>query len=262
MKLKDILKRVLPIVAGPMIGPLVQSGIGSVFGTKAAEGLLGKLLTSAGTSGLLSKLTGSSNQEAMENALFSGLGSAMLGGSGGGGGTGDTSNTSQKSDSTITSDEAKDASANIDATGSKDATNTGIGSIFSGDGLLGGSKMGELALFTLLPMLFGGDEEEAPPDQGPFGGTEKLIPMINPDSMIKRTKDVYGFNTGGIASFPRRDGGIMPYEGGGRVDDVPAMLTAGEFVLTKDAVKGLGGGNQNVGIQRAYNMMNQLEGMA
>ena len=62
--------------------------------------------------------------------------------------------------------------------------------------------------------------------------------------------------------FPRRDGGIMPSEGSGQVDDVPAMLTAGEFVLTKDAVKGLGGGDQNVGIQRAYNMMDSLERMA
>ena len=262
MKLKNILKRVLPIIAGPMIGPLVQSGIGSVLGTKAAEGLLGKLLTSAGTSGLISKLTGSSNKEAMENALISGIGSTILGGSFDSGGSGGESGTSQQTDSTITSVEAKDASKNIAATGSDAATDTGIGSFLSGPGLFGGGKMGELALFTMLPMLFGGDEEEAPPDQGPFGGTEELIPMINPDSMIKRTKDVYGFNTGGIANFPRRDGAIMPYEGGGRVDDVPAMLTAGEFVLTKDAVKGLGGGNQNVGIQRAYNMMNQLEGMA
>ena len=68
-------------------------------------------------------------------------------------------------------------------------------------------------------------------------------------------------NTGG-SIFPRRDGGIMPSEGSGQVDDVPAMLTAGEFVLTKDAVKGLGGGDQNLGIQRAYNMMDSLERMA
>ena len=261
MKLKNILKRVLPIIAGPMIGPLVQSGIGSVLGTKAAEGLLGKLLTSAGTSGLISKLTGSSNKEAMENALISGIGSTILGGSFDSGGSGGEGGTSQKSDSTITSGEADVSSKNIDATGSDAAANTGIGSFLSGPGLFGGGKMGELALFTMLPMLFGGDEEEAPV-RGPFGGTEELIPMIDPDATIERTKDVYGFNTGGIANFPRRDGGIMPYEGGGRVDDVPAMLTAGEFVLTKDAVKGLGSGNQNVGIQRAYNMMNQLERMA
>jgi hypothetical protein len=37
------------------------------------------------------------------------------------------------------------------------------------------------------------------------------------------------------------------------------MLTAGEFVLTKDAVKGLGNGNQRLGIQRAYDMMGDLE---
>ena len=58
------------------------------------------------------------------------------------------------------------------------------------------------------------------------------------------------------------DGGIDPSEGSGTKDDVPAMLTAGEFVLTKDAVKGLGNGNQRLGIQKAYNMMNNLERMA
>ena len=62
--------------------------------------------------------------------------------------------------------------------------------------------------------------------------------------------------------YPRRDGGIMPSEGSGARDDVPAMLTAGEFVLTKDAVRGLGNGNQEQGIAKAYNMMNRLEGMA
>ena len=66
-------------------------------------------------------------------------------------------------------------------------------------------------------------------------------------------------NMGGEMNFPRRDGGIDPSEGSGTKDDVPAMLTAGEFVLTKDAVKGLGDGNQRLGIQRAYDMMGDLE---
>ena len=64
---------------------------------------------------------------------------------------------------------------------------------------------------------------------------------------------------GGEMNFPRRDGGIDPSEGSGTKDDVPPMLTAGEFVLTKDAVKGLGDGNQRLGIQRAYDMMGDLE---
>ena len=59
--------------------------------------------------------------------------------------------------------------------------------------------------------------------------------------------------------FPRRNGGIMPSEGSGTKDDVPAMLMAGEFVLTKDAIKGLGNGNQRQGIAKAYDMQNALE---
>ena len=62
--------------------------------------------------------------------------------------------------------------------------------------------------------------------------------------------------------FPRRNGGIMPSEGSGQKDDVPAMLMAGEFVLTKDAVKGLGNGDSNRGIEKAYSMMNKLEDKA
>ena len=66
-------------------------------------------------------------------------------------------------------------------------------------------------------------------------------------------------NEGGPAYFPRRNGGIMPSEGSGTKDDVPAMLTAGEFVMTRDAVKGAGGGDLNNGINKMYGMMNNLE---
>lgn len=62
--------------------------------------------------------------------------------------------------------------------------------------------------------------------------------------------------------FPRRNGGIMLSEGSGQKDDVPAMLMAGEFVLTKDAVKGLGNGDSERGIEKAYSMMNKLENKA
>jgi hypothetical protein len=62
--------------------------------------------------------------------------------------------------------------------------------------------------------------------------------------------------------FPRRNGGIMPHEGSGQKDDVPAMLMAGEFVLTKDAVKGLGNGDSRKGIEKAYSMMRSLENKA
>jgi len=70
------------------------------------------------------------------------------------------------------------------------------------------------------------------------------------------------FKDGGEAYFPRRNGGIDPSEGSGKKDDVPAMLMAGEFVMTRDAVKGMGDGNLRKGINRMYGMMDNLERMA
>ena len=45
-----------------------------------------------------------------------------------------------------------------------------------------------------------------------------------------------------------------------KADDVPAMLSKNEFVMTADAVKGAGGGNVEKGAQKMYNTMKQLEG--
>jgi hypothetical protein len=84
------------------------------------------------------------------------------------------------------------------------------------------------------------------------------------------SKKAYTFGGGNIARmaqggmidgqyFPRRNGGISTSEGSGTKDDVPAMLMAGEFVMTKDAMKGLGNGDADLGIQRAYSMMDNLE---
>jgi hypothetical protein len=59
--------------------------------------------------------------------------------------------------------------------------------------------------------------------------------------------------------FPRRVGGIMPNEGTPGKDSVRAMLMPGEFVMTTDAVKGLGNGNNEQGIRNMYDMMRGLE---
>lgn len=59
--------------------------------------------------------------------------------------------------------------------------------------------------------------------------------------------------------FPRRNGGIMPNEGTPDEDSVRAMLMPGEFVMTKDAVRGLGNGNLNTGIKNMYSVMRDLE---
>ena len=68
---------------------------------------------------------------------------------------------------------------------------------------------------------------------------------------------VYGADGGGV--FPRRIGGIMPSEGIANEDSVKAMLMPGEFVMTTDAVKGLGNGNAEQGIKNMYTVMRDLE---
>ena len=56
-----------------------------------------------------------------------------------------------------------------------------------------------------------------------------------------------------------RNGTFIPMGAQEKHDDVPAMLAKNEFVMTSDAVKGMGNGDVNKGAQRMYDLMNQLE---
>jgi hypothetical protein len=75
---------------------------------------------------------------------------------------------------------------------------------------------------------------------------------------------------GGIARLA--DGGAMPEvdlrnsggdlsdpNGSGDEDTIPALLADGEFVMTKQAVKGIGNGNHDQGIAMLYAMMDNNE---
>ena len=73
-----------------------------------------------------------------------------------------------------------------------------------------------------------------------------------------RTDGIFRAAAGGQV-YPRRNGGIMPNEGTPNRDSVRALLMPGEFVMTKDAVRGLGNGSLNNGIQNMYSMMRGLE---
>jgi len=68
-----------------------------------------------------------------------------------------------------------------------------------------------------------------------------------------------GYAPGGIADLDMRGGGASFGPGTGTSDDVPAMLSDGEFVMTANAVRNLGGGDRMVGAKRMYNMMNSLD---
>ena len=69
----------------------------------------------------------------------------------------------------------------------------------------------------------------------------------------------YRARGGGIADLDMRSGGESMGPGTGTSDDVPAMLSDGEFVVTAKAVENLGGGDRMMGAKRMYQMMNSLD---
>jgi hypothetical protein len=63
---------------------------------------------------------------------------------------------------------------------------------------------------------------------------------------------------GSIREFPRKSGPING-PGTGTSDDIPAMLSDGEFVFTAKAVRNAGGGSRRKGAARMYKLMKSLE---
>ena len=63
---------------------------------------------------------------------------------------------------------------------------------------------------------------------------------------------------GGVRDL-RQAGGMSLGPGTEKSDDIPAMLSDGEFVMTSRAVRGLGNGNRKLGAKRMYDMMHRAE---
>ena len=68
-------------------------------------------------------------------------------------------------------------------------------------------------------------------------------------------------NKAGVKELDLREtGGFIPPVGiKEKEDDIPAMLSNNEFVMTADAVRGMGDGNVELGAQRMYDQMKMLE---
>jgi len=72
----------------------------------------------------------------------------------------------------------------------------------------------------------------------------------------------YSMNKGGgVMDFPEKDG-MINGPGDGQSDDIPAMLSDGEFVMTKQAVMAAGNGDRDEGTKKMYDMMYSLEDKA
>jgi len=281
--LDDLAKIALPAVAGSFLGPAAGGLFSGATGIMANPAVQNALL-----SGGIGLLTGQKPKDALKSALLGGIGSTMFGGAG------------KIADQGTTAMERVDApfspmrgaqSPSAGASAARAAASAGTGSSQSVEAikpktmsaeLLQGlgmaddnllykvlnTQLGEGAAAGLIAeLLASGDKEDTRTafEKRPYAGGLQYGKLgginYNQGGLVQY------FNQGGAMDNypenpPRRDGPINPYEGSGTKDDVPALLTAGEFVMTRDAVKGAGGGDLDQGLNRMYSMMDKFEGMA
>lgn len=270
--LKDILKTAAPAVAGYFLGPAAGSILGSAGITNPA---LQKIIGGALTSGLGSAAFGGSGRENIRAALLGGLGGAgaqYMGESSAQQAAAETARqravqeaasrggiTNRAMESAVSGTEpvkaATDAAKLLEAVniaGSPEERNLlfNILNTRMGEGLAYGLGA------TLLDKLFSEEEDTRGSfERRPYGAG-------GPGGQLGGIQYRADGGPSDPMYFPRRTGGIDPSLGSGRKDDVPAMLMAGEFVMTRDAVKGAGDGDLRKGINKMYNMMDSFERMA
>lgn len=122
-------------------------------------------------------------------------------------------------------------------------------------------KLGTIGASVLAASL-GEDEIKMlyDPSQNPYLATgtaeADFYKDINP-----YYSSIYGMNKGGVMDFPEKDG-MINGPGNGQSDDIPAMLSDGEFVFTKQAVMAAGNGDREQGTKKMYEMMYSLEDKA
>jgi len=93
----------------------------------------------------------------------------------------------------------------------------------------------------------------------------RIMRAYGSDELVEQASGIEGLdiniNPQGVKELDLRDsGGFIPPVGvKEKADDIPAMLSNNEFVMTADAVREFGDGNVNKGAQRMYDMMKKLE---
>ena len=99
--------------------------------------------------------------------------------------------------------------------------------------------------------------------------SQGLIPMLMRGNMNQGGTPRRYYQEGGLGALmgdmtpsgdlDMRPGGEPVGPGTGTSDDIPAMLSDGEFVMTAAAVEGAGGGDRDLGSERMMNMMKNFE---
>ena len=132
-----------------------------------------------------------------------------------------------------------------------------IGQLFKGDDDQEGRNLANVAFANRPNKLLEDD-----PDKYIIQNlAPQQVAVNNPEDLIVESPYTLRANQGGLAQFPRKE---MLVEGPGteKSDDIPAMLSDGEFVLNARSVRGAdptGQGNRYLGAKNLYSMMRDFE---
>jgi hypothetical protein len=120
----------------------------------------------------------------------------------------------------------------------------------------GANRVSELLI--LRDNLLANGEDVSDIEAEIFQITGKTLKSIGGISNIPTGK-MRKNNAGVVERDYRDEGGFVPVGIKERADDVPAMLSKNEFVMTADAVRGIGNGSVEEGSKKLYNTMKQAE---
>ena len=117
--------------------------------------------------------------------------------------------------------------------------------------------------------MFGGNTATPNPSSQRGDWQDWFLDMENRKSMNRGGTPRRYYQEGGLGAMmgdmmptgdlDMRPGGEPVGPGTGTSDDIPAMLSDGEFVMTAEAVEGAGGGDRELGSNRMMNMMRNFE---
>ena len=271
---KNIFKAAKDIVRSP-IG---QIGLGLLVpGLAGTSGILGGIGSFAAKNPALFQaglglLGGAKPQDVARNLAFSAGTAALRGGMSGQGGVGEFFGRQPAAQAVPAPSKFQSMQNQMSDLGRSSVSDVVQGALEGGDNFLVQSglindnetdffkrygsllKLGSVGASVLAAAI--GEDQAAQlydPEKNPYlTGQVKITDAYTPA----------GFKQGGgISDFPEKDG-MINGPGDGQSDDIPAMLSDGEFVMTKQAVMAAGNGDRQQGTKAMYSMMNNLEDKA
>ena len=241
---KGVVKGVGKVAKSPLGLAAIGLGInqfGIPFMGGAGKGFLGNLFTKGGTLSSLLNLSGKGS--AMDALKVGGAGAAITG--------------------LLAGMERQEGESDMDFAQRQKEVRDQLNVQFRRLYPQGGNESDEDYEVRINALVEGADDQTV--DVGNMAEGGRVMRAFGSDELVEKASGIEGLpinvNSKGVKELDLRNtGGFIPPVGvKEKADDIPAMLSNNEFVMTADAVRAAGGGSVNKGAQRMYDLMKNLE---